>query len=119
MERVCRGALLAGLLVGASLLGLACAPARPARPAGSGVSSGPVARVGAAVSLTGNARMLGISQRNGIKLAEDEINASGMLGNTHLDVIVRRRLRSRAGRGGIPALHRRQSRRCHPWPDAL
>ncbi len=83
MERVWRGAPLAGLLVAVSLLGFGCAPARP-----PGVSSSPVARVGAAVSLTGNARMIGISQQNGIKLAQDEINASGMLGHTRLEVIV-------------------------------
>jgi branched-chain amino acid transport system substrate-binding protein len=32
--------------------------------------------------------MIGTSQRNGIKLAQDEINASGLLGKTRLDVIV-------------------------------
>jgi branched-chain amino acid transport system substrate-binding protein len=82
MERVWRGAPLAVSLVAVSLLALGCAPAR------SAVSNGPVARVGAAVSLTGNARMIGASQRNGIKLAQDEINASGMLGKTRLDVMV-------------------------------
>jgi branched-chain amino acid transport system substrate-binding protein len=51
-------------------------------------SSGPVARIGAALSLTGPARMIGMAQRSGIKLAQDEINASGMLGKTRLEVIV-------------------------------
>jgi len=47
-----------------------------------------VARIGAALSLTGPARMTGTAQRSGIKLAQDEINASGMLGKTRLEVIV-------------------------------
>jgi branched-chain amino acid transport system substrate-binding protein len=51
-------------------------------------SSAPVARIGAALSLTGAARMTGTAQRSGIKLAQDEINASGMLGKTRLEVIV-------------------------------
>ena len=34
------------------------------------------------------ARMTGTAQRSGIKLAQDEINASGMLGKTRLEVIV-------------------------------
>jgi branched-chain amino acid transport system substrate-binding protein len=44
--------------------------------------------VGAALSLTGPARMTGMAQRSGIKLAQDEINASGLLGKTRLEVIV-------------------------------
>jgi branched-chain amino acid transport system substrate-binding protein len=53
-----------------------------------GASTGPVARIGAALSLTGPAKLFGAAQRNGIRLAQDEINASHMLGNTWLDVLV-------------------------------
>jgi branched-chain amino acid transport system substrate-binding protein len=55
---------------------------------GLGASSGPIARIGAAVSLSGSMKMFGATQRNGIKLAQDEINASGVLGATRLEVIV-------------------------------
>jgi branched-chain amino acid transport system substrate-binding protein len=82
-----RGVPLAGLLLAVSLLALGCTP-NHSRLSASGVSSAPVARVGAALSLTGTAHMIGSAQRNGIKLAQDEINASGMLGQTHLEVIV-------------------------------
>jgi len=61
---------------------------RRSGPQGNGASSGPIVRVGAALSLTGAARPFGIAQRSGIKLAQDEINASHMLGNTRLEVIV-------------------------------
>ena len=57
-------------------------------PKGNGASSGPIARVGAALALTGRARLIGIAQRSGIKLAQDEINASHLLGSTRLEVIV-------------------------------
>ncbi len=85
MERVWRGAPLAGLLVAVSILIVGCAPNRRQPPS---VTSSPIARVGAAVSLSGTARMLGAAQRSGIQLAQDEINASGMLGATRLEVIV-------------------------------
>jgi branched-chain amino acid transport system substrate-binding protein len=45
-------------------------------------------RVGAAISLSGPAAMAGGSQRNAIKLAQDEINASHLLGNVRLDVML-------------------------------
>jgi branched-chain amino acid transport system substrate-binding protein len=85
MERVGRRVPLAALLVAVSLLALGCTPNRPLA---GGVASGHVARVGAALSLTGPAHMIGTAQRDGIKLAQDEINASGMLGKTRLEVIV-------------------------------
>jgi branched-chain amino acid transport system substrate-binding protein len=114
MEHSWRRTPLAGLLVALTLLASGCALARPASPPetpaagdapgasatsvvaryrrsgpqGAGVSSGPIARLGAALSLTGTARMIGSAQRSGIKLAQDEINASGVLGNIRLEVIV-------------------------------
>src|SRR5215207_146845 len=51
-------------------------------------SSGPTVRLGAALSLSGPAAMAGTAQLNGIKLAQDEINVSRMLGSTRLEVIV-------------------------------
>jgi branched-chain amino acid transport system substrate-binding protein len=55
---------------------------------GNGSSSGHIARIGAALSLTGRAKLFGAAQRSGIRLAQDEINASHMLGNIRLEVIV-------------------------------
>jgi branched-chain amino acid transport system substrate-binding protein len=55
---------------------------------GNGFAVGNIARVGAALSLTGPARFFGTAQRSGIKLAQDEINASKTLGNTRLEIIV-------------------------------
>jgi len=68
----------------------AASPAHYRRPGpqANGASSGPIARIGAALSLTGSARMFGSTQRSAIKLAQDEINASHMLGKTRLEVIV-------------------------------
>ena len=68
----------------------AASPAHYRRPGpqANGVSSGPIARIGAALSLSGSARMFGSTQRSAIKLAQDEINASRMLGKTRLEVIV-------------------------------
>src|SRR6266704_3692209 len=102
-----------GLFLAVALLVSGCTPDRPAArsdspspngvaaqptlsppryrrsgPQVSGVSSGPIARIGAAVSLTGSARMFGAAQRNGIKLAQDEINSTRLLGSTRLEVIV-------------------------------
>jgi branched-chain amino acid transport system substrate-binding protein len=54
----------------------------------NGAASGPIARIGAAVSLSGSAQMFGSAQRSGIKLAQDEINASHLLGSTRLEIIV-------------------------------
>jgi branched-chain amino acid transport system substrate-binding protein len=45
-------------------------------------------RVGAALSLTGPANLFGAAQRNGIKLAQDEINASHMLGTKRIEVVI-------------------------------
>jgi branched-chain amino acid transport system substrate-binding protein len=61
---------------------------RRAGPQGNGASTGQIARIGAALSLTGPARLFGAAQRSGIKLAQDEINASRMLGSTRLEIIV-------------------------------
>ena len=100
-----------GLLACLTLLGVACAPTQPqsastttatagvaatAAPTrqhrggsqGNGTSAGPVVRIGAALSLTGSARMFGAAQRSGIKLAQDEINAAQMLGKTRLEVVI-------------------------------
>ncbi len=55
---------------------------------GTGESGGPIARVGAAISLSGPASMAGMAQRNAMKLAQDEINASKLLGQVRLEVIV-------------------------------
>jgi branched-chain amino acid transport system substrate-binding protein len=114
MEWSWRHARLAGALIGLSVLAAACAPARPSsagsdaaasgsavtqatvNPAryrrtglqGNGVASGPIARIGAALSLSGPAKLFGMAQRSGIKLAQDEINASHMLGNTRLEVTI-------------------------------
>src|SRR5919199_6853140 len=103
MEMVTPGAILrrsphrvAALLVCLAVLAAGCAPSQPepsaaadpaaqsstvgpARyrrtgPQANGAASGPIARIGAALSLTGSARMFGSTQRNGIKLAQDEIN---------------------------------------------
>ncbi|HET6317889.1 MAG TPA: ABC transporter substrate-binding protein, partial [Chloroflexota bacterium] len=72
---VAASALLVGLFVLAS--GCTPAPAGPAR-----------VRLGAAISLSGPAAMAGSSQRNAIKLAQDEINASRLLNGVRLEVIV-------------------------------
>jgi branched-chain amino acid transport system substrate-binding protein len=57
-------------------------------PQGNGQSTGAIARIGAALSLTGSAAVTGQSQRAGIKLAQDEINTNRVLGSTRLDVII-------------------------------
>jgi branched-chain amino acid transport system substrate-binding protein len=61
---------------------------RKTGPQGNGTSTGHIARIGAALSLTGTGKMFGSAQRSGIQLAQDEINASQMLGTTRLQVIV-------------------------------
>jgi branched-chain amino acid transport system substrate-binding protein len=111
LRRSRRVALIAvALAAGLALLAGACAPSQPQAASGSdptatastgsparyrktgpqanGASSGPIARIGAALSLTGSARLFGAAQRSGIKLAQDEINASRLLGSTRLEVIV-------------------------------
>jgi branched-chain amino acid transport system substrate-binding protein len=62
-------------------------PARSRRggPQGNGRS---IARLGAALSLTGPGAMAGSTQRNAMKLAQDEVNASKMLDPIRLEVIV-------------------------------
>src|SRR6266567_1515212 len=55
---------------------------------GNGESTGRIVRIGAALSLTGSAKLFGSAQRSGIKLAQDEINASHLLGSTRLEVVV-------------------------------
>ncbi len=45
-------------------------------------------RIGAALSLTGSGDLFGTAQRSGILLAQDEVNASHLLGNTRLEVLV-------------------------------
>jgi len=57
-------------------------------PQGNGQSTGRIVRIGAALSLTGNAKLFGSAQRSGIKLAQDEINANHVLGSTRLEVII-------------------------------
>src|SRR5579864_5671393 len=80
MERHGRAAPFFTLLFVLALSGAACAPAR---------SPHQVIRIGAALSISGTARLIGMAQRSGIRLAQDEINASHMLGNTRLDVAIR------------------------------
>src|SRR5690349_2863598 len=109
MERSWRIAPVLYVLVAATLLASACAPGRATSTAVSPTavtdaqgtppfyrrsgpqganSTGPIARIGAALSLSGSARLIGMAQRSGIKLAQDEINASHMLGNVRLEVVV-------------------------------
>ena len=78
MERHRRASPLFTLFLTVALVALACAPTR----------SPHIVRLGAALSLTGPAHLLGMAQRSGINLAQDEINASRMLGSTRLEVIV-------------------------------
>jgi branched-chain amino acid transport system substrate-binding protein len=74
MERYARAALAIGLLFAVA----GCAPARPSS----------VVRIGAALSLSGSARLIGMAQRSGIRLAQDEINRGHILGNTRLEVVI-------------------------------
>ncbi len=83
MERLWRAAPLIGWLVGFSLVASACGT-----PQTTGAPSGPTVRFGASLSLTGTAKFFGMAQRSGIRLAQDEINASHMLGKTRLEVLV-------------------------------
>jgi branched-chain amino acid transport system substrate-binding protein len=103
----------AGVFIGLALLASGCAPgalesaptpdtssgvAQPATISapryrrsgvqGNGESTGHIVRIGAALSLTGTAKLFGSAQRSGIKLAQDEINANHILGSTRLEVIV-------------------------------
>jgi branched-chain amino acid transport system substrate-binding protein len=76
-------ARLAGCLLALTLVAAGCGPLRAETAAPE-----PVARVGAALSLTGPAHLFGSAQRSGIRLAQDEINASHMLGKTRLEVAI-------------------------------
>jgi branched-chain amino acid transport system substrate-binding protein len=58
---------------------------RSVQVSGPGTS---VARLGAALSLSGSAAGAGAPQRNGMLLAQDEINASHMLDRVRLEVLV-------------------------------
>src|SRR5712692_8369638 len=103
----------AGLLIGLALVVSGCAPSalestptpdastglvqpsaasapryRRSGVQGNGESTGRIVRIGAALSLTGSAKLFGAAQRSGIKLAQDEINANHVLGSTRLEVIV-------------------------------
>ncbi|MDQ6673621.1 MAG: ABC transporter substrate-binding protein, partial [Chloroflexota bacterium] len=83
----------ARVLLGLALVAMAsCAPnhAESGRRSPGGVAGppGPVARVGAALSLTGSGQLFGAAQRSGIRLAQDEINAGHQLGNTKLEVLI-------------------------------
>lgn len=76
------------LLVCCTLLVSACAspPWSSAAARLGAATPGKVARFGAALSLSGPMAEFGNTQRRGISLAQDEINASGVLGKTRLDV---------------------------------
>jgi branched-chain amino acid transport system substrate-binding protein len=67
-----------GLLACLALLVASCGPRQPET----------VVRLGAVLSLTGSAKLFGAAQRNGIKLAQDEINASRMLGGPRLEIVI-------------------------------
>ncbi len=56
------------------------------KPAGrqQAAASVPTARIGVALSLTGQGAPYGAAQRNGVTLAVEEINASGLLGGARL-----------------------------------
>ena len=108
MEQQRRIAPVLGVLIGLGLLASGCAPppsSRSATPAvvsatanptyyrrggprGNGASSGPIVRIGAALSLSGPAKAFGMTQRSGLKLAQDEINGMHLLGNTRLEFVV-------------------------------
>jgi branched-chain amino acid transport system substrate-binding protein len=73
------------LLVSLLLFIAACArPAASAEP--TPASHANIARIGAALSLTGSASFFGQEQRNAITLAQDEINSAHLLGQTRLEV---------------------------------
>lgn len=112
MKRLPRAASIVGVVAALAMVLAGCAPrpsptATPATPAtesptavaqaadtpasnrrGGVQGTGAIARIGAALSLSGSARMTGMTQRSAIKLAQDEINASRMLGNVRLEVVV-------------------------------
>src|SRR5579859_2400899 len=69
------------LLVCLALVASGCAPTRAE-------STPRVVRIGAALSLTGTAKLFGSAQRSGIKLAQDEINSNHVLGKTRLEISI-------------------------------
>ena len=81
-----RWPILCGLLA-AGLI--ACSrPATTAPTSTPRTGQGPVARIGAALALSGPAAAAGMAQRNGLSLAEQEINANHLLGNGRLELVV-------------------------------
>ena len=82
MEQSWRAARLVGASAALALVVSACAPTVVR------IEQRQTVRIGAALSLTGSAEMLGVAQRNGIKLAQDEINTNHVLGETRLEVVV-------------------------------
>ena len=70
------------LLALLAVLVAACAPTP------RGQATRPVVRLGAALSLSGPAAMVGSSQYNAIRLAQDEVNTNRVLGKTRLEVLV-------------------------------
>ena len=76
------------LLVCCTLLLSACAspPWSSAAARLEAATPGKVARFGAALSLSGSMAEFGRTQRRAISLAQDEINSSGTLGKTRIDV---------------------------------
>jgi branched-chain amino acid transport system substrate-binding protein len=88
LEAIGRGLLLAS----ATCLVVACGlPTRTSRPVASTPAPTPrgsLARIGAVLTLTGSASAAGSAQHNGLKLAEEEINADKLLGSARLEVIV-------------------------------
>ena len=61
---------------------------RRSGPQGNGASTGQLIRLGAALSLSGSGAAAGLAQRAGLRLAQDEINASHLLGTARLDIVV-------------------------------
>lgn len=108
MEQKRRAAPVLGVLIGLTLLASGCASPGSTQPTtqavvsatanpthyrrsgarGNGASSGPIVRIGAALSLSGPAKAFGMTQRSGLKLAQDEINGMHILGNVRLEVVV-------------------------------
>ena len=82
MEQWWRAARLVGASAALALVVSACAPTVVR------IEQRHTVRIGAALSLTGSADLLGVAQRNGIKLAQDEINTNHVLGDTRLEVLI-------------------------------
>jgi branched-chain amino acid transport system substrate-binding protein len=71
--------LLSLLIVASLLIALAC------QPSGSG---GDKVRIGVFMSLTGSTANFGISSVNGIKMAADEVNATGGINGKQVELLV-------------------------------